>query len=105
MAKKPNTGKHECVEARDLIIAKRPRRRSAHLNDKLAQFRANTKPLELGQDHEPRPLENDTHTNTASKILDPDTEERPIRRSQSPSNKHTASKTLVPDAEARPIGC
>ena len=27
MAKKPNTGKHECVEARDLIIAKRPRRR------------------------------------------------------------------------------
>ena len=42
---------------------------------------------------------------TASKILDPDTEERPIRRSQSPSNKHTASKTLDPDAEARPIGC
>ena len=46
-----------------------------------------------------------TQTNTASKILDPDTEERPIRRSQSPSNKHTASKTLDPDTEARPIGC
>ena len=38
MTKKPNTGmqhrdEQECVEARDLIIAKRPRRRSAHLND------------------------------------------------------------------------
>ena len=60
MAKKPNTEKHECVEARDLIIAKRPRKRSVHLNDKLAQFLANTKALELGQDHEPRPLEDMT---------------------------------------------
>ena len=51
MAKKPNTGKHECVKARDLIIAKRPRRRSAHLND-TPQFPA--------RGLEPRPLEDMT---------------------------------------------
>ena len=51
MAKKPNTGKHECVEARDLIIAKRPRRRSAHLNDT---------PQCPARGLEPRPLEDMT---------------------------------------------